>query len=92
MRIPTTAMADHLMWTRSGITWATWRLKPLSGGFGTHQMKTMTKLHHQALFQELRGEALLLGLCADLDPVTIVERMLEGVKIGEDTKDWVDEV
>lgn len=92
MRIPTTAMADHLMWTRSGITWATWRLKPLSGGFGTHQMKSMTKLHHQALFQELRGEALLLGLCADLDPVTIVERMLEGVKIGEDTKDWVDEV
>lgn len=92
MRIPTTAMADHLMWTRSGITWATWRLKPLSSGFGTHQMKAMTKLHHQALFQELRGEGLLLGLCADLDPVTIVERMLEGVVINEDTADWVEEV
>ena len=91
MRIPTTAMADHLMWTRSGVTWATWRLKPLSSGFGTHQMKTMTKLHHQALFQELRGEGLLLGLCADLDPVTIVERMLEGVRIDE-CPDWAEEV
>ena len=91
MRIPTTAMADHLMWTRSGVTWATWRLKPLSSGFGTHQMKTMTKLHHQALFQELRGEGLLLGLCADLDPVTIVERMLEGVRIDE-CPEWSEEV
>ena len=92
MRIPTTAMADHLMWTRSGVTWATWRLKPLAGGFGTHEMKQMTVLDHQALFQELRGEGLILGLCANLDPVAVVERMLEGVVIGEETKDWVDEV
>lgn len=91
MRIPATAMAEHLMWTRSGVVWATWRLKPLSSGFGTHEMKRVTKLHHQAFFQSLRGEALLLGLCADLDPVTVVERMLKGVRIDE-CPEWKEEV
>lgn len=91
MRIPATFMTDHLMWTRSGVVWAMWRLKALDGGFGTRRMKTANKLHHQALFQGQRGESLLLGLCADLDPVSIVERMLEGVRIDE-CPDWADEV
>lgn len=91
MRIPATAMAEHLMWTRSGVIWATWRITPLASGFGTARMKRMTKLHHQALFQALRGEALFLGLCADLDPVTVVERMLDGVRIDQ-CPDWADEV
>ncbi|MGL1260138.1 hypothetical protein ACSTKG_00105, partial [Vibrio parahaemolyticus] len=47
--------------------------------------------HHQALFQAHRGEGLLLGLCADLDPVSVVERMLDGVRIDE-CPDWAREV
>lgn len=91
MRIPATAMTNHLMWTRSGIVWATWRLSPLTFAYASQMKKQLVKDHHQALFQALRGEALLMGLCADLDPGEIVNRMLEGVPI-EDAPDWRDEV
>lgn len=91
MRIPATAMTNHLMWTRSGIVWATWRLSPLTYAYASKQKKELVKAHHQALFQSLRGEALLMGLCADLDPGEIVNRMLEGIPI-DDAPDWRDEV
>lgn len=91
MRIPATAMTNHLMWTRSGVVWATWRLQGLAYGFGTQDMKAIVRGHHQALFQGLKGEALLLGLCAELDPVSIVEKMLDGVNIAEHPE-WADEV
>lgn len=91
MRIPATAMTSNLMWTRSGVVWATWRLQPLPFAYATSSTKQLVKAHHQALFQAHRGEGLLLGLCADLDPVTIVERMLDGVRIDE-SPDWAREV
>ncbi|MGC5224533.1 ATP-binding protein [Micromonospora sp. DT81.3] len=91
MKIPATAMTSNLMWTRSGVVWATWRLQPLPFSYATATTKGLVKAHHQALFQAHRGEGLLLGLCADLDPVTIVERMLDGVRIDE-CPDWAKEV
>ncbi len=91
MQIPATAMTANLMWTRSGVVWATWRLQPLPYAYGTAATKQLVKAHHQALFQAHRGEGLLLGLCADLDPVAIVERMLDGVRIDE-CPDWAREV
>lgn len=84
-------MAHHLMWTRSGVVWAMWRLNGLSNGYGTKNMKSLIRAHHQAFFQAIRGEALLLGFCAELDPVTVVERMLADVKI-EDCPAWAEEV
>lgn len=91
MRIPATAMTNHLMWTRGGVVWATWRLSPLVFGFANRTKKEFALAHHQALFQALRGEALLLGLCADTDPVTVVDRMLDDIDIS-DCPDWRDEV
>lgn len=91
MRIPATAMTRHLMWTRSGIVWATWRLQAVPYGYGTPDMKKLVRAHHQALFQGLRGEALLMGLCAELDPISIVEKMLAGVPISE-CPEWAEEV
>ncbi|CAI9388043.1 MULTISPECIES: ATP-binding protein [Microbacterium] len=91
MQIPATAMTSNLMWTRSGVVWATWRLQPLPYAYATTAAKQLVKAHHQALFQAHRGEGLLLGLCADLDPVSVVERMLDGVRIDE-CPDWAREV
>ncbi len=91
MRIPATALTQHLMWTRSGVVWATWRLNGLAYGFSTPAAKSAVLGHHQAFYQALRGEALLLGLTADLDPVTIVQRMLDGVNIAEHPE-WAEEV
>lgn len=91
-RIQPTAMVKHLMWTRSGVVWALWRLQGLPNGFGTKEMKVLTAARTQALFQSLRGEALLLGLCAELDPIEIVNLMLEGVELEDENEPWAQEV
>lgn len=83
MRLPVVAMTGHLMWTRTGTVWATWRLNGLAKGFGSSDMRAWSKLHHQNLFQSVRGEYLILGLTADLDPVSVVNRMLENVDIDQ---------
>lgn len=98
MKLPAIAMDKNLMWTRAGQVWATWRIhpplvsnKPVLYPFAASDEKRAIRDQHQALLQELRGEALLLGLTAELDPFTIANRMLEGVDI-EKSPDWADEV
>lgn len=90
MRIPAASFAGHLMWTRTGTIWATWRLQGLPHGYGTEELQYVVLGQHQALFQSLRGEALLIGLCATTDPVDIVDKMLAGVDIREQPT-WAEE-
>ena len=91
MRIPATSMAENLMFTRSGVVWATWRLKGLAYGFDNLEKKILAKAHHQALYQAMLGESLLLGLCADFDPAVVVERMMSGVNMVE-SQEYLTEV
>lgn len=91
MRIPATSMAANLMFTRSGVVWATWRLKGLAYGFDNLEKKILAKAHHQALYQAMIGESLLLGLCADFDPAVVVERMMSGVNMAE-SQEYLTEV
>lgn len=88
MEFPATWMTRHLMWTRSGVVWATWRLqaanvrdRPVVYPHASLDTQKMIVLHHQALFQALRGEALLLGLCADMDPSVLTNKMIDGVDL-----------
>lgn len=90
MRIPAAYFAGHLMWTRTGTIWATWRLQGLPHGYGTDELRQLVLGQHQALFQSLRGEALLIGLCATSDPVDIVDKMLDGVDIRTQPE-WAEE-
>lgn len=90
MRSPARAMAGHLMWTRTGTVWATWKLEPMPYGFRPDKDKYSARAAHQALLRSLPGEALLLGTCAILDPVTIVERMIEGIPLDR-CPDWAAE-
>lgn len=90
MRIPAASFAGHLMWTRTGTIWATWRLQGHPHGYGTEELQYLVLGQHQALFQALRGEALLIGLCATTDPVDIVDKMLDGVDIREQPT-WAEE-
>lgn len=91
MRIPIASMTKNLQWTRGGTVWATWRLSGLPYAYGTPEMKFQAHMLHQALFQGIRGEALLMGLCASEDPVNVAERMLAGIPI-EQTPEWAEEV
>ena len=90
MRIPAASFAGNIMWTRAGVAWATWRVYGLPHGFGTDEMRQLVLAQHQALFQNLRGEALLMGLCASTDPVDIVDKMLAGVDISS-SPGWAEE-
>lgn len=90
MRSPARTLAGHLMWARSGTVWATWRLQPAAYGFRSVKDKEMVRAWHQALFRALPGESLLLGLCADVDPASVVDRMLDGVNL-EHCPDWAAE-
>lgn len=91
MRMPATDMTGHLMFTRSGTVWATFRLQPVAYGFCPTKIKTTVKALHQALFQAFEGEALLSGLTADVDPASVVEQMIADVNIAE-CPAWRDEV
>ena len=76
-------LRENLMWTSTGTVWAMWRVHGLPYGFGKGEHKERAMLAHQALFQGLRGEAMLMGLCAELDPAAVVERMLDGVDLEQ---------
>ncbi len=84
-------LRENLMWTSAGTVWAMWRLHGLPYGFGKGEHKERAMLAHQALFQGLRGEAMLMGLCAEIDPAVVVERMLDGVDL-EQCLNYVEEV
>lgn len=83
LRLPAVAMTQHLMWTRSGTVWATWRLNGLPKGLGNTETYQLSRLRHQDLFQSILGESLLLGFTADLDPETVVNSMLAGVAVEQ---------
>ena len=84
-------LRENLMWTSTGTVWAMWRVHGLPYGFGKGEHKERAMLAHQALFQGLRGEAMLMGLCAELDPAAVVERMLDGVDL-EQCPNYLEEV
>ena len=81
-RNPIQHLHSNLLWTRQGTVWGLWRLNPIPYGFGNLEEKQRVLLAHQHLFRALPGESLLLGLCADLDPAAVVERMLEGLDLS----------
>lgn len=82
-RTPIHHLQENLLWTRKGTVWGLWRLQATPYGFGNEEEKQRVLLAHQHLYQALHGESLLLGLCADLDPASVVERMLEGIDLTE---------
>lgn len=86
---PVTDLAGHLMWTRSGTVWATWRLRGLRYS-GTIADKKAVRDLHRLLIRSLDGEALLLSYMLSEDPVQVVERMIDGVDLSQ-TPGWVQE-
>ncbi|GIG29290.1 ATP-binding protein [Cellulomonas marina] len=90
MRSQITALHRNLLWTRSGTCWALWRLTPLPYGYRTDDKKAEVRAAHTALLRVLRGEALLLGIGATTDPVTVVERMIRGIEL-EQRPQWAQE-
>lgn len=83
-------MHKNLMWTRSGVVWGMWRLKPIPYGHRNRRDKDTIRKIHTSLFRELSGDALILGLCASIDPASVVEKMIKGIDL-EQRPDWAAE-
>lgn len=83
-------MRDHLMWTRSGVIWATWRLTGLPYGIASDEAGQLVRAQHRALFQGLRGEALLLGVHGTCPAREAVASLVDGV--DRPSAEWEREV
>lgn len=82
MRHPITDMTRNLCWTQHGVVWATWRITPAAYGRRPVKEKRAVKNAHRSLLRSLNGEALLLGVLVDVDPVTVVEAQIAGVDLS----------
>ncbi|MFK0085559.1 ATP-binding protein [Glutamicibacter sp. NPDC090743] len=90
-KIPATNITQNLMFTRSGIVWATWRIEPVSYSYRPTAQKIDVKNLHQSLFESFEGEVMYSGLIAQSDPTDVVEKMISKVNM-EGKLDWLDEV
>lgn len=90
MRHPALTRAGHLMWTRQGTCWAIWQLKGMSYGMRPTKEKEAARLTHQAMARVLTGESMLLSVVVSQDPVSVVQRMIDGVDL-EEREAWAEE-
>lgn len=89
-RHPITDLAGHLMWTRQGVVWATWRLEAQPWNRGIEDKRTVAGLH-RLLLRALEGESLLCSSMIATDPMEVVEGLLEGMDLAQ-VPGWVAEV
>ncbi len=78
---PITAVGGNLRWTRSGTVWADFILTGIEYGYRPAEDKSTARSMHKMLMRALDGEALLLGICASLNPEAVVARMEEGIDL-----------
>ena len=78
---PITAVGGNLRWTRSGTVWADFILTGIEYGYRPAEDKSTARSMHKMLLRALDGEALLLGICASLNPEAVVARMEEGIDL-----------
>lgn len=90
-RNPVLGARSNILWTRSGLPWAVWRLEGLAYGHARPQDKDAVRARHQALFQSLHGEWMLLGLTCPIDVARIGHAMVEDIDLHTHPE-WATEV
>ncbi|MEV4506648.1 ATP-binding protein [Streptomyces klenkii] len=89
MRLPVRHISGHLIWTTSATTWACWRVDTENYTHASRSTKRERLDALESLFKALRGEALLLSLCPQVDAASVVTRMTAGVDL-EESPEYVD--
>jgi len=93
MEHPIQDLAGHLLFSRDGTVWATWRLQGQPYGRRAVAEKEQIRLLHQMLYRSVGGESLHQGLEVDTDPVEVVRSMLRGLRQPlEQLPEWAAEV
>ncbi|MFE4019283.1 ATP-binding protein [Streptomyces sp. NPDC059101] len=82
MRVPVRHVAGNVIWTRHGTCWALWRVEAGGHAYASRGAKEQRLRAVEALVKGLRGEAMLLSLCPQVDPAAVVRRMTDGVDLA----------
>ncbi|TBO59456.1 ATP/GTP-binding protein [Streptomyces kasugaensis] len=82
MRIPVRHIAGNVIWTRHGTCWALWRVEGSGHAQSSPTVKERRLRALESLVKQLRGEAMLLSLCPQVDPAEVVRRMTDGVDLS----------
>lgn len=82
MRIPVRHIAGHVIWTRHGTCWALWRVEGSGHARSSRTVRERRLRALESLVKQLRGEAMLLSLCPQVDPAEVVRRMTDGVDLA----------
>ncbi|MCA1224016.1 ATP-binding protein [Streptomyces sp. 8L] len=81
MRLPIRHIATNLIFTTQGTCWAVWRVSATNYSHAPAGEKRRRLQALEALFRALTGEPMLLSLCPQVDPVTVVRRMIADVDL-----------
>lgn len=82
MRLPVRHIANNIIWTTLGTCWAIWRVEAANFSHAPHAAKKRRLEALEALFKSLTGEPMLLSLCPQVDPVTVVRAMVADVDLA----------
>nr|WP_185993942.1 hypothetical protein [Streptomyces benahoarensis] len=82
MRIPVRHVAGNVIWPRHGTCWALWRVEGSGHAQSSRTVKERRLRTLESLVKQLRGEAMLLSLCPQVDPAEVVRRMTDGVDLA----------
>ncbi|MFF2378344.1 ATP-binding protein [Streptomyces xiamenensis] len=89
MRLPIRHISGHLIWTTAATVWVVWRVHTENYTHASKETKRERLNSLEALFKSLRGEALLLSLCPNVDAASVVTRMTAGVDLDH-SPEYVD--
>lgn len=81
MKLPIRQIAGNILWTVDGAVWAVYRVSPGGDAHATASARRELLDATTAVIKNLPGEALLAGLCPQLDPADVVRAMIDGVDL-----------
>lgn len=81
MKLPVRHLSGNVVWTVHGTAWAIWRIHGAEQAHASRRSKQERLATVESLVKSLRGEAMLLSLCPQVNPASVVERMTRGVNL-----------
>ncbi|MFE7244963.1 ATP-binding protein [Streptomyces sp. NPDC057580] len=81
MRLPIRHVANNLVFTTHGTTWAIWRVAAANYSHAPATAKRRRLKSLESLFKSLTGEPMLMSLCPQVDPIAVVRAMVADVDL-----------
>ncbi|MGP4003627.1 ATP-binding protein [Streptomyces sp. 8N706] len=81
MRLPIRHVANNLVFTTHGTTWAIWRVAAANYSHAPATAKKRRLQALESLFKSLTGEPMLMSLCPQVDPIAVVRAMVADVDL-----------